>query len=104
MKQEKPSRGKSNTAFAAIILIGAVLFADWKDWIPVPNILSAEFRHFAEYDINGRAPWCLLDTPGSKIAQCGYLSQEQCQLDNAVIITADHPGDRALCVPNPTAK
>jgi hypothetical protein len=91
----------------SIVLLGVVFvvgiaLADWRDWISFPNLMSAGTAQVDRFTIVGRAPFCLLSKPTSVLAECHYLSTDQCVLSNMELFKPNiAPSDRALCVANP---
>ena len=96
-----PSRKILKAATCVIVAVGLILFADWRDWIKWPDLLSASYSKFDRFEIEGEAPWCSLFPPSAVFAHCHYLSKEHCERQNYVLITMGDPDERAVCVPNP---
>jgi hypothetical protein len=89
-------------SISALAVVGAILFADWRQWLPWPKLLHYRYTNFDTFQIYGKAPWCFLSNTYDHTADCHYLSQEHCTLTNAVFMGyLNKPEDRGLCVPNP---
>jgi hypothetical protein len=89
-------------SISALAVVGAILFADWREWLPWPKLLHHSYSYFDRYKIYGRAPWCFLINPNDESPYCYYLSENHCRLANPELLTTlGKPEDSALCVPNP---
>jgi hypothetical protein len=89
-------------SISAFAVVGAILFADWRQWLPWPKLLHHSYANFDRFQIYGKAPWCFLSKSNDDLVQCDYLSEYHCQLANAGRQPLSTPeADRALCVPNP---
>jgi len=103
-------RVRRSGLLAALILAAGigVLFADWREWIDWPDIIS-EFRSFDRFHIKGEAPWCFLSPSGSdyyfvpeqEAVFCHYLSEDHCASANRYDMRRDKPDERGQCVRNP---
>jgi hypothetical protein len=88
-------------SISLLAAFGAVLFADWRMWLPWPKLLHYRYTNFDTFQIYGKAPWCFLWGSNDKSADCHYLSQEHCVLARAPLMNLGEPEDRGVCVPNP---
>jgi hypothetical protein len=86
-------------SLCALIAVSAVLFADWRAWIPWPHLLH-HYTNFDRLQIYGRALWCFLFNSSDSTVDCHYLSENHCMLANAPLVTMSEPAERGLCVPN----
>jgi hypothetical protein len=88
-------------AIPVLLVVGALLFAAWRMWLPSPRLLRYSYTNFDAFQIYGHAPWCFLFNSTENSVDCHYLSENHCQLANASLIVKSQPEDRGLCVPNP---
>jgi hypothetical protein len=88
-------------AISVLLVVGALLFAAWRMWLPSPRLLRYSYANFDTFQIYGHAPWCFLFNSTDNSVDCHYLSENHCQLANASLIERSKPEDRGLCVPNP---
>jgi hypothetical protein len=96
-------------SICAVVAVGAVLFADWREWLPWPKLLHHSYTNFDGYKIYGKAPWCFLYSAAHEEApDCHYLSEQHCQSVNYAFLQVHisppdtrGPDTRPLCVPNP---
>ncbi len=87
-------------SISALVVAGAILFADWRQWLPWPKLLHHSYANFDRFQIYGKAPWCLL-FDSIDVADCHYLSEAHCQLRNAGSLNPSKREGGDLCVPNP---
>src|ERR1035441_10983467 len=83
-----------------VVLAAGAAFADWREWLPWPQLLHHSYTKFDRFEIYGNAPWCFLSDPGTTSVDCHYLSKNQCQLANVPAVNAANPEDRGVCVAN----
>lgn len=91
-------------SISALAVVSAILFADWREWLPWPRLLHHSYVNFDRFQIYGKAPWCFLFNSTTDVwPDCHYLSEKHCQLANAgeLSLSGSKPEDRGLCVPNP---
>jgi hypothetical protein len=88
-------------SISILVMVGAVLYADWRMWLPWPKLLHYRYANFDRFQIYGKAPWCFLLNSKEDSADCHYLSQQHCGLANAPFMNMSEPEDRGVCVPNP---
>jgi hypothetical protein len=88
-------------AIWVLLVVGALLFAAWRMWLPSPRFLHDSYADFDTFQIYGHAPWCFLYNSQDNSVDCRYLSENHCQLANASLVAISKPEDRGLCVPNP---
>src|SRR6267142_5419503 len=89
-----------------LLLIGAGLFGDWRQWLPWPKLLHHSYTNFDRFRVYGTAPWCFLqDSKDENTLQCHYLSENHCRFANYFQVDAAisnlKPDERGICVPNP---
>jgi hypothetical protein len=88
-------------SISILVIVGAVLFADWRQWLPWPKLLHHSYTNFDRFQIYGEAPWCFLLDPKDDSADCHYLSENHCQHARADLLRMGKPEDSGVCVPNP---
>ena len=90
-------------SISVLAVVGAILFADWRQWLPWPKLLHHSYASFDQFKIYGKAPWCFLVNAHDDSPDCHYLSETHCQIANPGLFLGK-PEDRGLCVPNPRNK
>jgi hypothetical protein len=99
---------------AALLVLGGVTFADWRDLVDWPDLMRYEGQRFDGFRIRGEAPWCFVHARALTYQRealsdrlpvdCNYLSEMHCQLQNHYYLDRGLrgiPEERAVCVPNP---
>src|SRR5271154_2768704 len=81
-------------AISLLLVVGALLFAAWRMWLPSPRLLHYSHTNFDSFQIYGHAPWCFLFNAADNSVDCHYLSENHCQLANASLIAKSKPEDR----------
>jgi len=76
-----------------VVTVGLVGFADWRDWLPCPDLWS--YRVVGGITIEGDAPWCRMEPNDAASAACAYLSEQHCKLQ----VLGD--SKFRICTPNP---